>query len=546
MKMVTKLPLLAVAVLFTACNEKVSPELQSSNSTTSPTPTTPADTTYTFKLTNKAEANYNFHLHKTGVNNRISDCAISSTNVKFDRDLFTSANASGNSTYDITCYLEAEELSLYMGGLKLNIEASPNACDYISYSPFSYYNRQPGDSSGSYTSVTCADDVDMTGVAGALTAAGPAADFASSTTPTSCNEWVSRTLPQATRQKFTIDEDKDLCRFNYTDGDEEQCDIGVIAIKQYNVSTTSVTSGGTTTLVTTAKLTTRTVDCGGKAYNCIQGPIKSHSVLSKFPRGYIYSTATKDAALSVDYTYKPLIDSDRSGTYVYANYRRDLANAGINYVNRMDAGYATSFLSQSLFDPLFIEGYARALAYDPATATYTTSPLSSSTLLNGSSYLESTYFTAKPLAAEAFVGSSYSYYTNPFYTFECLDNAHEIKARIRLMVRDWDRIFPVDTDGKPTNRVELLSDVYKLLSTPSDSPRMDVGYLMFFDPTRVEDEPNGGRGDWDYYNDYPDWDDLISLQVSTGPLVFRPYTNMLGTSIQYYDKTAFPNEVINK
>ena len=50
------------------------------------------------------------------------------------------------------------------------------------------------------------------------------------------------------------------------------------------------------------------------------------------------------------------------------------------------------------------------------------------------------------------------YQAQPFYTFNCLDAARDLKARIRLQVRDWDRVFTAGHDIDKTIPSSLMDD----------------------------------------------------------------------------------------
>ena len=51
-----------------------------------------------------------------------------------------------------------------------------------------------------------------------------------------------------------------------------------------------------------------------------------------------------------------------------------------------------------------------------------------------------------------------AYEANPFYTFECLDAARDLKARIRVQVREWDRVFTAGHDIDKTIPSSLMDD----------------------------------------------------------------------------------------
>ena len=40
-------------------------------------------------------------------------------------------------------------------------------------------------------------------------------------------------------------------------------------------------------------------------------------------------------------------------------------------------------------------------------------------------------------------------WARPYYTFECYDNAEELLARVRLVVREWNEESQLDASGDP-------------------------------------------------------------------------------------------------
>src|SRR5690606_21382409 len=75
-----------------------------------------------------------------------------------------------------------------------------------------------------------------------------------------------------------------------------------------------------------------------------------------------------------------------------------------------------------------------------------------------------------------------------YYQFLCMDKAYDIRAQLRLFVRDWDRSFDVNTDAAAINRV---SDYYKTSS------------LAKIDSDGAYD---GSSLPW---NNFGDWDDFL-------------------------------------
>ncbi len=594
MKMVKKLSLLAMAIVIAGCNEKVSPELQESNSTTPDNDGGPTivPNEYYIKVTNTAPLVLNYKLHKTGAGNKTAACEVRST-TELNNDNFR-ANPAAN---DITCYLDAEELSLRAGGLAFEIESSPNTCEFVSYAPYSYYKHLPGSSSGSYTATICTtDETNQTHIDTLNPGPYTNASFITYDTGggvfanTSCDTVLSESTPLAgngavgtvprIRQPFPLPEaDQDLCMYDYTASGGPNCDEGVISIREYQVTfdaakadasatsakdatvtaltadygdlvdndgagpddgTATVTAGENAAIVAagnaaytaaynawapTAKSVFRTHRCGGSAYNCISGPIKKHTELTG-PRGSLVSTTEFDKTFEIEYKYDSLFPDKPS--FVYANYRRDLANSNIAYGtsekphNATYTGAWSSVAFGTIFEPNLMERYSRNLHYNQTRMISTSINYTDglNTIFENQLSLSNRY-NAMPLAAEPYVGVSDSYYTNPYYTFYCLDHAYDIKARIRMVVREWDRIFPTDASQ------ELLSDI-----NLGSNARQD---LQFF----VEDPDS--EDDYNDFNDLMDWDDVIDMEryISGGVLIYRPLP--AGSYAEgYFNPSQFP------
>lgn len=625
MKKLRTISFIVMALALAACNEKVSPELQDASVVTPPTADSDQDS-FTFRVTTENDPVLEFMLHKTGNSFKpdplltSDDCEVTKRVSTFKRSEF------GKSQYDmvdptdedelytlndITCYLEAEELGLYIEGLKLKVEATPGACTFVRYSPYSYYNRMPGNSSATYKKVSCAENTDSTHVNLAFTV--PADIQYGAASAADCDEYLidSRKASDGTtnipivaadRTVFRVDSDDEtaeleteeqLCRFNYETLGQEQCDVGEITINDHlvtynttaaeldaeefaeNAATLSNTlyatytdavdgdaagpDDGTTTLTGTERdaiqatleytnefntertnrlaatiatftsktVTKRTVNCGGKISNCLEGPIKAHSSISSPAGGLITTPISSTTSYSETYSY-PSLDPERDGTYVYANFRRELANSNLAYpINLEDNSDYTDFaalLYMSAFDPVGADAEIfepRVLDRYTSNRSYILAP--STNLVTSVAWelqsLEGNKYGARPYAAEAFLGigtyKGASNKINPFYQFECLDNARETTARIRVMVRDWDRIIPADT-----STTELVSDIsYGELDAYQDN----TYYTTF---NTYEDQ---------IYNDYFDWDDFLRMDRTTPGPVFTPVNG-------FFSPSSFPNE----
>ncbi len=498
MNTLSKLSFLTLALTLGACNEKVSPELQgaaSSTTTSGGGATIVPPSEYYFRVVNTADTMLNFKLHKTGQGNANTNCEINSSS-----PLTSNAYRTDPTTYDYTCYYEAEELSLSYNGFEFAIEASSNTCDYIGYSPFSYFDRQAGTSSQSLIQVTCPEE---DGIPTQLQIDGILpADFAG----VPCGSFRNTTVGPAT--SFTLENDNDICSFDYTDEGGPNCDTGVVSISGFNVSVVDPDGTGPAPSAPVALPFSKTVSCGGKVPNCIDGPIKEVPLLSSlYTSGMVVERTTSNAAFTKEYIFP-----DTFGVYAsnrkWVNSRRDLAALEIEYGNsNRDGGasvlsgtYLSSFgdpLFKYAFDPDLIANYANNKRMD-GTTLVTPAQQTFAATINGQ-------YSARPFSAEPYLGLN-GFKTSPFYTMYCLDNAFDVKARVRMVVRDWDRVLsssPTDVSFERISDVDLLPPF----------ARQDVPYT---------EEITGDADSWNDFNDIYDWDDLVDMERDDSGIPYDP------------------------
>jgi hypothetical protein len=195
--------------------------------------------------------------------------------------------------------------------------------------------------------------------------------------------------------------------------------------------TTSVVAG-TCTLGSTA---TSTVDCGGMTGNCLNGPVKdllSDTAINNGSRSVVYSTST-----GIDQSWtlsSPIAKGDYTNLRVSNNIVGNQCS-----INRKDVNDWTK----------------RASKLSPVVFPW---------------------------------GSS-----TPYYTFNCLNAAQEIKGRIRVVVREWDQAFNI-TDNLSFN-------------SPAKMNKLTAIDPIFARP----------------YNNTSDWDDAYNL----GAAVYGSCSNAL-------------------
>jgi len=238
----------------------------------------------------------------------------------------------------------------------------------------------------------------------------------------------------------------DICDYYYND--TYNCDEGEVSV------TTHTTTLDTNTMIcSTTGTSTAIVKCNGKKVRCIEGAIKdtitSESELEKGMRSVIYNTSSGD-------TVPPFTHSSPQS-------KLDLSNLRI--ANNNDA----NFCSNSNSD----------------TGTWASSATSYGAL---SSYV-------MPFAGGAATDSPREY-GQPFYVFNCLDAAKDIKARIRLIVRDWDKSFTI------ADNIDYDTNLDGANSKKDDHTLSGFGssYNSYLD---WDDDMNDSDGDGNYYEASP-------------------------------------------
>lgn len=508
MKTVTKLSIFALTVLLAGCNEKVSPELQQGNATT-PNPVPIPPTEYYFSVTNTSDTMLGYKLHKTGAGNGSTPCEIKNT-TGFSSDIFRGDLVNN----DITCFFEAEELSLWHNGFSFDINASKNSCDYISYVPFGFYDYIPGDSTATYHQVTCGSPETTTAhIATAAARPGINMNVNDSSGTINCGSFVAidSLLPEASRQAFQVESDEDLCAFNYTKDEGPNCDVGVITITELNVTYTPPVDAEPAVITQTKS--SRTVRCGGAPAACVKGPTKELSDEDTMKSETTPSVLNEP--MKVSYSYDG-ISAEKYSVKTYANYRRNLANKDINYGDQVVLNTPVwnayknawnSVTAGKTYDPTVIDYFSNNLRPNGSTLV-TTADINAYAVRDSSR-------VRRPLAADPFMGlykANVQTKVNPFYSFYCLDKARDIKARIRMVVRDWDRVFPTNAGD-----LEFLSDLFRGTNSRQDIP--------------FEREIPNDYDSYSWFNDLSDWDDWIPMSRTAGAFnvnttIWRPLPNI--------------------
>lgn len=526
-----------MGLVIYSCNEKISPELQNGSSTTVPTVIAPAD--YFFKVTNNSPAVLNYVLHRTGPGHAKTECKINSTGTPLSSTLYVGdgATAFDSKAYDIACYFEAEELSLLYNGLSFKMEASKNTCEYIGYSPYSFYDAIPGVTTASWRGVECGDNVGTPDAQATIPSLPFGMDTLGMGMPRQigCGEMVDTSIAiDSERLIVSIPEDaQPFCAFDYESnggGNGQNCDSGRMS---FNITAVNeiVPALPAVPYFSPSPISRADHSCGGSTVACVGGAIKSVGALAGQVRGTEILKSNLNEDFSQQYTLPALYGVRATGVDI-VNFRRGLASKHLNF---LDYDNELPFPSppqwsdpnfNKAFDPNLVENYAANRTPDgnPIIDIGNTYP---GALVSNATYVAETKkrgYKATPLAADPFLGNTR---INPFYTFYCLDRAYEIKARIRMVVRDWDKVFTTNATDK-----ELISDVYKNIGARTQ------------DLPSTEEEIPGDPGNYNFYNDMDDWDNLV-LMTRTDPNgigVYDPGFTFWYPSVGWWKPAIFPNQ----
>lgn len=499
---------IAALLLLASCNEEVNPLLKNASSTgNSDGGTTNPVNSKTFRVTLNNPFMLNQVLHRmdtvdlAGFGGFASNCSITEPDLTSNLYRGTVSDVVRPvPKYDITCIVDAEEVALYYNGVSFNVEASENACEYVSYSPYSYYKFQPGDSSRTVYKTTC------NGVDNATLALAGQTRRECDKYYQAANENGSRGFVQTNPWTPISDAsvDNDLCHFNY--GGTNNCDIGTI-----KVITEAWTLDSNTNLPTKPPINpTSFISCGGRVSNCVAGPMRQMFPSEDVTDRGVIVRAEKNMPYSKEYAVKSPYEVSAAQSYMnveVANFSRQCAGVnseiGDTDVDKPIIGF-DSIPMNNYYNPRILDLNAQNVRRNPADDsslsptkmnTYTTLA-NDPTLTSVPSMLplriSSRNSTGQALAATPFSGLSP---VNPYYSFYCLNSARDVKARIRIVVRDWDRTFPTDSP-----LMNLISDVHEGQDALIDN--------------QYNETNNGDR--FDSFNDIYDWDNILKFEDNDG------------------------------
>lgn len=410
-------------------------------------------------------------LHRTGKNSGPRACRVYQSQL----------DAGDNEEIDVSCFLEAGELDLYMLGLKFKMASGPGMCNHMRVQPFSYYTKPyRGQSSPSFMkyyevsrNLNCqiVQDTDGDGhidylidseggtqgwcIGPGVKSPTKTAAFTDGDGDNDCmTEYTPGTivnygvnLATEMERPTWISDNTLMCLSNHND--DFKCDAGKIAMKTLNFNSIpagTVVMGVTIPYCDVPTIVTTDLDCGGKRSNCVAGGVKGSKISDDaIDKGInsLIQAANINAVSELEYpTIVPINELIGTSQYL-ANYSIDHPYFG---TATREADY---YFDINSYFALFAGG---TLGYgDPMSGM------------------------------------------SPAYTFECLDQSYNPKSRINIMVRDWDTAFdinsPIDQNHQRKQLAQTITaqagNVLTLNSTP-DTSKIREGSMI-----RLGDAANG-------------------------------------------------------
>ncbi len=476
--------------LFISCNEEVSEDLQET-----PDEVVIDPIFQEIRVVSTMDQDLSHTIHSMG--SLSSACSLLPPASGLRAEDYSKADLVRN----VDCVMDVEELDLHFHGASFEVQVDNRMCEYLEYQPYRYFKHQPGKTERTIFKTICDD------------ACGAAR-------PEECDRYYDQTTA-ATSGNYSLslftndltsefeDSNKPLCTFNYNvdtgnDNDiEALCDIGQVNVESYliegyyyescegapgNDQTACETNGGSwvgatycegdgePTAATAGSSITylRSPDddeedeCGGELKACLAGAgVEEGTDADPFTLFY-----SEDLDYVEEFRISPPIELNDS--------REFNSNLHIANFSRVCADTSTNKNTPSIFDSLTYSGVENErISYNFSITDVD---------VNGDGILDSKVYADHPFKGtvygDSINGNRYS--TSPYYAIRCLDRARDVKAQIRLHIREWDRSFE-------ENNI-YLARVSDKSNEASGLSRMD----------------NNGVYDTDInWNDYADWDDFF-------------------------------------
>ncbi|WP_290735649.1 putative Ig domain-containing protein [Halobacteriovorax sp. JY17] len=369
-----------------------------------------------FELIQETEQASSYILHKEGQGYGTTSCKILSSQV-------SPTNTSKYQMNDIVCRLEGQELDLYNRGAALKVKSGAGMCEYVRYIPEAHKSYPTGRTRSyfvQYNEFTDAcmpfggnpalPQIDIVNpiTGGALTIMDTAVDHTNGPLSVQSGGVINfgekACVAGDCLQQYGKAGATNACQFNHTTPKGDlKCDEGSKFTS--TVSCEEKTDGYCACVATDWV----EEECGGNKNACISGGIRSTGLTIGLENSEIVNSF---AGVVQEFTVKSPQSYGLGNNTVIANTTRASQCRDVSQNYAFDSYDDTGILST------FIGNYSN----------YNT-----------------TDFTASDFEANVSPNGGNEANANKFYEYHCLDAAFNVKARIRLQIRDWDKSFNPET-----------------------------------------------------------------------------------------------------
>lgn len=339
-------------------------------------------------------------------------------------------------TNDIICLFEGGESDLFNRGIDFNIKAGSGMCEYIQYTPFSYDAFYPGTTNRQITTFAPFADASSCIDPGG----GPTFSYTGNAITSGIvdsTELSSSGLPIAGRafgQSYCESGDcvqnlsaSSICSYDYSHlgSGYPNADGGEVTVTNvtcsYDEADTSDPADGTIDEIEcNCTFSTQTINCNGEALNTLAGAKRTSSLEVTDRSQIIPSFVGIDRTESVE---SPITKGYGSNRYIS------------NFISSRN--YASTAANSCHASDFNMDSYGTA-------GTLTTNRADWGGYSN---------------SVDPFGNSNAGTHDN-YYTWNCLDSAFNVKARIRVLVRDWDLEFtPENAELENLNPTLKLNNV---------------------------------------------------------------------------------------
>jgi hypothetical protein len=337
---------------------------------------------------------------------------------------------------DVVCWLDVEERDLFHFGTRLALYLRPQVCDYLGFRPPSFWQYKPG-------------RTDPTKASARIQVIGSIDEDCSTLAKTTYPDMIDpENMPK-------------MCNYDYSDREPPgpNCDTGA-----YHVTTVNFAEEDGTGCVDMS--VEGDVKCEGVYQSCYGGTGAESDYLDSkgWPTELIYKT------------YDEGFDNSTDPWIFEAPTEKGF------YTNR----YITNYFRMCTDQPTL-----------PHPHTYRTSTNDNSCLYMFMQEPPLPTEPDSPLGPWRHLDVASKARVHPYYSFTCYDHAFDVRGRIRLIVREWDREFDI-TNSYVTKGYPDFGDSMTKLHDAGATPGSD------------ESDNTGGNTymqDLGAWNDYLDWDD---------------------------------------